>query len=165
MDFQRGPALPGIEVIDQGVRYHAANEESLSTQQAAQAFAEWAPDKTERVLQVRMLQETWMGQWEYLPINAAPAGPLESLSWNQGGWPGWNGTDLVVVQDQGSVAGGTAFYAPDPEHWDDARVGQDYFDSYANEEKAPHAIQMRRVTINGNGPWVQMTVPVGGAAP
>jgi hypothetical protein len=156
MDFTQGAAVPCFEIYDQGVAYHAFNAEGLTLQQGAQAFGEGNPDKTERAIQIRQVVE-WggAGPWETHTINAPPPAPLEALAWNQGGWPSWNGVDSVIVMDAG-----TQFNALDPEHWELERAVQDYWASYACENKEAHPVQIRRYTFSGHTEWVDYTVPL-----
>lgn len=156
MNYQQGAALPCFEVYDQGIAYHAFNGEGLTAQQGAQAFGESNADKTERAIQIRQVVE-WggAGPWETVTINAPPPAPLDALAWNQGGWPSWNGVDSVVVLD-----GDTSFNALDPEHWTLERAVQDYFDSYACENKEPHAVQIKRYTAGGHSEPTDYTVPL-----
>lgn len=160
MDYQAGPGVPVVEVVDLGVYCHAVNLEGLTTAQAAQAYAEMSANKAERAIQIRQISDSIVEGWIPVTINAPPPAPLTELAWNQGGWPSWNGVDYVVVLD-----GDTSFHALDPEVWTLERAVQDYWSSYACEIKEPHEVSIKRYSSAGFTEPVTYTIPLEEPAP
>lgn len=156
MTWEQAAAVPRAEVLDQGNRYNMGNPGGLTLRQLADDYGAQDQNPIERVIQIREFSEGWQSGWETYTIHAPPPAPLEHLEWNQGGWPAWNGTDFVVVIE----ADGTSYNAANPENWDFARAAQDFFESFACENKDPHTVQIRTHTINGPGQPQPIDLPV-----
>jgi hypothetical protein len=156
MEWNEGSFFTGqvIEVQDGEDRSFAANPEETGLLAVAVDYGAQSANQQTRTIMLRTISESGIGEWAGPFTIPESTVPLEELSWN-GGWPQPTYIAKVDVVDDGQH-----FNAENPEAWSLERCARDYGDSAACENREPHEITIRDVTLEGSGSFVTFTVPM-----